>query len=337
MDVVVCGAQKPFMRGGAEQHQENLVDAFRQAGHQVDLVRLPVAWEKGRLFDAALAWRLVPIDADVVVTTNFPSYFARHPRKVVWLFHQHRGAYDAADAPWTDVGLDDDSLEVQRTLTEWDNIALGEAAKLFTTSRVVAERLARFNGLTGVPLYHPPPLAERLHPGRYGDYVLAVNRFEANKRPGLLAEAFGHVRGNATGIAAGRGGLWADVKEQVRRLSVDERVRLPGFVSDDELVSLFAGALAVLYAPVDEDFGYVTLQAFMAGKPVITAKDSGGVLEWVEHGVTGLVTDGSPEAVAAAIDELAADRALAQQLGEAGRELVRGLSWADVVSTLLAP
>jgi glycosyltransferase involved in cell wall biosynthesis len=256
---------------------------------------------------------------------------------VVWLFHQHRGAYDAADAPWTDVGLDDDSLEVQRTLTEWDNIALGEAAKLFTTSRVVAERLARFNGLTGVPLYHPPPLAERLHPGRYGDYVLAVNRFEANKRPGLLAEAFGHVRGNATGIAAGRGGLWADVKEQVRRLSVDERVRLPGFVSDDELVSLFADALAVLYAPVDEDFGYVTLQAFMAGKPVITAKDSGGVLEWVEHGVTGLVTDGSPEAVAAAIDELAADRALAQQLGEAGRELVRGLSWADVVSTLLAP
>ena len=63
-DIVVCGAQKPFVRGGAEQHQENLVEALEGAGHRVDLVRLPVAWEKGRLFDSPLAWRVVCARAD---------------------------------------------------------------------------------------------------------------------------------------------------------------------------------------------------------------------------------------------------------------------------------
>src|ERR1700736_1981262 len=124
MDVVVCGAQKPFTRGGAELHQENLVRAIMEAGHRAELVRLPVAWEKKRLFDSPLAWRLTPIDADVVIATNFPSYFVRHPRKVVWLFHQHRIAYDAVDSPLSDLGLDEDSLEAQRLLTEWDSRAL---------------------------------------------------------------------------------------------------------------------------------------------------------------------------------------------------------------------
>src|SRR5437660_1695885 len=111
MDVLVCGAQVPFSSGGAELHMDNLVSAVREAGHRCELVRLPVAWEKGRLFDAPVAWRLVPLDADLIIATNFPSYYARHPRKVVWLFHQHRGAYDAAEQPWSDLGLDDVSLE----------------------------------------------------------------------------------------------------------------------------------------------------------------------------------------------------------------------------------
>ena len=80
MDVLICGAQVPFNTGGAELHMDNLVAAVRAAGHRCELVRLPTAWDKVRIFDAALAWRMVPLDADVVVATNFPSYFARHPR-----------------------------------------------------------------------------------------------------------------------------------------------------------------------------------------------------------------------------------------------------------------
>ena len=337
MDICVCGAQRPFTRGGAELHQDNLVRALREAGHRAEAVRLPVAWERDRVLDAALAWRLVPLDADLVVATNFPSYFVRHPRKVVWLFHQHRAAYDGVDSPWSDFDLSEEALEAQRLLADWDCRALEEAERLFSTSGVVADRLLRYNGLRAEPLAHPPPLHDRLRPGPFGDEVFCATRLESNKRPLLMVEAMAASSSDVRLVVAGEGSLEGELRRLARRLGVEHRVELLGFVPDEELVRRYAGALAVLYVPADEDYGYVTLQAFLAGKPVVTAKDSGGVLEWVEDGVTGIVTDGSPAAIGAALDTLAADRATAARMGEAGLERARNLSWGPVVDRLLGP
>ncbi len=316
---------------------ENLVDAFVGAGHRAELVRLPTVWDKERIFDAALAWRMVPVDADLVVAINFPAYFVQHPRKVIWLAHQHRGAYDMVGGPWSDFGTDDDSLERQRLLTEWDTRALSEATRLLTISGVVADRLARYNGLASEPLYHPAPLFDRLAPGPFGTALFCPLRLEGNKRPGLLVDALAHVRSGTRLELAGRGSLAEELRGRAVERGVADRLDLLGFVDDDELVARYARALAVVYAPLDEDYGYVTLQAFRAGKPVITAVDSGGVLEWVEDGVNGFVTDGSPEAIAAAVDRLAADPALAEKMGAAGRERVADLGWAPVVARLSAP
>jgi glycosyltransferase involved in cell wall biosynthesis len=175
---------------------------------------------------------------------------------------------------------------------------------------------------------------DRLHGGPSGDYVLSVQRQEANKRPHLLVEAMAQVPPPMRAVMAGRGELLEGLRNDVARRRLDDRVQLPGFVSDDELIRLFAGALAVVYVPEDEDYGYTTLQAFLAGKPVICAADSGGVLDWVEDGVTGLVTDGTGAGIAAAIQELAEDRAFALRLGEAGRERAQTLSWDSVVARL---
>jgi len=334
--IVVCGAQKPFVRGGAEQHQEALAAALRAAGHDTDVVRLPVAWEKGRLLDAPLAWRLLPVDADLVIATNFPSYFVRHPRKVVWLLHQHRGAYDAADAPWSDFGPDADAWETQRILTEWDNRALGEATHVFTNSSVVSARLRAHNGMGSTPLSHPAPLTNRLMPGPFGDYVLFVSRLEANKRPQLAVEALASSHSGLRLIIAGTGSLTGELADLTVRLGLQDRVQLAGWVEDDRLVQLYANASSVLYAPHDEDYGYVTLQAFAAGKPVITSTDAGAVLDFVLDGRTGLVTDASPEQLGAAIDRLAGDSDQAARLGNAGRELAAGLRWDRVVDQLLS-
>ena len=320
------------MRGGAELLMDNLVAALAAAGHRAELVRLPVAWDKGRIFDAPLAWRLVPVDADVAIAINFPSYYVRHPKKVVWLAHQHRGAYDAADAAWSDFGLDEDSLETQRLLSDWDARALEEARGLFSISALVAARLARYNGLSATPLYHPPPLAEALHPGPFGNYVFCPTRLEHNKRPGLAVAARAEMASGTRVVLAGRGTLEAELRAAA---AGDSRLEVAGFVPDDELVERMAGALAVVYAPFDEDYGYVTLQAFLAGKPVVTAADSGGVLEWVVDGENGFVTDGTPAAIAEAVDALAADPERARAMGEAGRARVAGLSWGPVVDALL--
>jgi glycosyltransferase involved in cell wall biosynthesis len=336
MDICVCGAQVPFMRGGAEALMDNLVEALTAAGHRAELVRLPTVWDRERIFDAALAWRMVPIDADLVICINFPSYFVSHPRKVVWLAHQHRGAYDGAGGPWSDFGTDDTSLELQRLLAEWDTRVLAESEHLFTISGVVADRLARFNGLSAEPLYHPPPLFDRLHPGPFTDVVFSPSRLEGNKRPGLIVDALAHIRSGVRVALAGTGSLEEELIARAIGAGSRDRLDLLGWVSDDALVERFAEALAVVYAPYDEDYGYVTLQAFRAGKPVITAADSGGVLEWVEDGVNGFVTDGSPAAIADAVDRLAGDHSLAEKMGEAGRERVAGLDWGPVVGRLTA-
>ncbi len=335
MRIVVCGAQVPFMSGGAEQHFDNLVAALQAAGHEAELVRLPTAWDKTRIFDAAMAWRLVPIDADLVIATNFPSYYVRHPNKVVWLFHQHRAAYDGAGSEWSDFGDDQASLDAQRLLTQWDAAVLAETDRRYTTSGVVAARLARFNGLSATPLYHPEPHSERLAPGPYGDYLFCPTRLEANKRPGLMVDALESLDPALSVRIAGRGSLSDSLADSARVAGTDARLDLPGFVSDDELIDHYANALAVVYAPYDEDYGYVTLQAFRAGKPVITATDSGGTLEWVEDGVTGFVVEPTPEAIAEAANRLHRDRALAEKMGAAGRERVADLSWDTVVRTLV--
>lgn len=335
MDVLVCAAQVPWARGGLELLVENLVGALRAEGHRAEVVRLPVAWDRARLLDAAMAWRFVPLDADLVITTNFPSYFARHPRKVAWLVHQHRAAYDAVGQSWSDFGSDRDSLEVQRRLTGWDTHVLGESARLLAISKVVAHRLARFNGLTARPVYHPPPLADRLHPGRTGDYVFLPVRFAANKRPDRFVLGLAAARDGVRGVLAGSGPLHPELVDVARASGVAGRLDFRGYVDDDELVELYADCLGVIYAPHDEDYGYVTLQAFLAGKPVITAADSGGVLEWVEDGVSGLVTDGTPEGIGAAIDRLVADPEGARRMGEEGRRRASSLDWPTVVRMLI--
>lgn len=338
MDVCVCGTQVPFTSGGAELHLANLVEAIREAGHRVEPVVLPTAWDRHRILDAAAAWRLVPLDFDLAITLNFPSYFARHDRKVAWILHQHRAAYDAIDQPWSDFGFDDTSLAQHRQLVEWDTIALGEAERRYANSGVVAARLARYNGLDATPLYHPPPLAERLREGPFGNEILCITRLEHNKRPDLFVEAMGLVTGSVHGVLMGRGSMTDQLSQRVAELAAagsGRPIEMTGFVTDEVLIERLAGARAVVYSPFDEDYGYVTLQAFLAGKPVITTADSGGVTEWVEHEVTGLIVDGSPASMAAAMDRLADDAELAERLGAAGRERARALSWQHVVNTLI--
>lgn len=337
MDVLVCATQVPFMRGGLELMVENLVEALQGAGHRAEAVAVPAAWDRERVLDAATAWRMVPLDADLVIPVNFPAYFCRHPRKVLWLAHQHRAAYDGLGQPWSDFGTDDASLAVHRQLVDWDTQVLGECSPRFTISGVVAQRLQRFNGLSARALYQPPPLADRLkpRPGGVGTHILCPTRLEANKRPGLFLEGLAKMRHPVDGVLAGRGSLEPELRSTVERLGLAARVDLPGFVPDDDLVDLIRNATAVVYAPFDEDYGFVTLQAFLAGVPVVTAADSGGVLEWVEHEVTGLVTDGSPEGIGRALDRLVKDPVLAKRLGAAGRARVRELSWDAVVATLL--
>jgi glycosyltransferase involved in cell wall biosynthesis len=340
--VLILEAQTPFVHGGAEILVRQLAGALRERGYEADVVSIPFRDEPHEeLMAHAAAWRLVDVSqslgrpVDLAIATKFPTYFVRHPVKVAWLVHQHRAAYELCGTPFSNFDHTEQDVGLRKRLLELDTQMLGECARLFSIARTVAARLQKFNGLVAQPLYHPPKLARELKPGPYGDYMLTVARLEHVKRVDLAIDAFQHVDARLRLVIAGDGSARERLEERIEQLGLRQRVTLLGRVSDDQIVGLYAGARGVLFAPYDEDYGYVTLEAFLARKPVVTASDSGGTLEFVIDGTNGFVTAPSAEAIAAAVNRLADDSRLAASLGDSGYERARAVTWDGVVEALI--
>jgi glycosyltransferase involved in cell wall biosynthesis len=196
--------------------------------------------------------------------------------------------------------------------------------------------LLKFNGFSSTVLD-----PERFRGGEYGSYVFAGGRVGAGKRQHLLVEAMGMVKSGTKLVVAGP--LEDDEYGRKLRGLIDQyglssRVELKlGFHGRDEIANFVNGALACAYIPVDEDsMGYVTMEAFCAAKAVLTVRDSGGVLELVRDGATGVVADPDPNSIAAGLDRLADARA-AREVGLAARAFLatKSLSWERTIERLL--
>jgi glycosyltransferase involved in cell wall biosynthesis len=340
--ILVCEAQVPFVRGGAEYHVRALVDALRHRGYDVELVSVPFKWyPKEEILAHAAAWRLLDLGesngrpVDLLIATKFPTYFARHPNKVAWLIHQYRAAYELAGTVFSDFAHTSDDVALREEIIALDRATLGECQRLFANSANTADRAARFNGLAVTPLYHPPRLASRLRRGPFGSYVLSVGRLESVKRVDLAIRAMAHAPPELSLMIAGTGTQRHHLEALAQALGVEHRVRFLGEASDDQLLELYSGALGVIFPPYDEDYGYVTLEAFLSGKPVVTTTDAGGPNEFVIDGVNGRVTAPDPEAMGEAIRFLHADRARASSLGDAGHERARAVTWDGVIEALV--
>jgi glycosyltransferase involved in cell wall biosynthesis len=349
MRIAVCHPQVPFSTGGAEAHVNALAEALRHAGHEAEVVTLPYKWyPPEELVHQMAMWRSLdlseitgqPIDA--VVALKFPSYLVPHRRKVVWLMQQYQPAYDLWEHPeFGELARDEHGEEIRRTIWQADGLALGEASRLFATSNNVRSRLQRSLGLDAEVLYHRSSLSETLlagDAGGYGDSVLLPSRLERRKRQGLLIDALAKTRTDVRVILVGSGPDEEALRRRAGRASVEGRIEFLTDVPNDRLVQLYRGALGVCYIPFDEDYGYVTLEGFAARRPVITATDSGGPLEFVRDGESGIVVEPEPRGVAEALDRLRSEPGLAQRLGEAGyQELLASVRpWPEIVDRLLS-
>jgi glycosyltransferase involved in cell wall biosynthesis len=341
--VVVCEAQVPFVHGGAEIHVRELVRELTARGYDAELVSVPFKWyPKDEILPHAAAWRLLDLSEsngrpiDLVIGTKFPTYFARHPNKVAWLIHQYRAAYELCGTVYSDFGHNEADLGLRDTLIRLDTEMLGECRRIFANAENTANRVRKYNGLSAEALYHPPRLAARLQAGAYGGYVLSVGRIESVKRVDLLVSAMARVDKPIRMVVAGEGTQRENVERVAQEAGVADRIDFVGAIDDDQLIELYRDALAVLYPPFDEDFGYVTLEAFLAHKPVVTATDSGGPNEFVVDGVNGFSVAPEPDAIAAAINALARDRQRARAMGDAGYERARTITWDGVIEKLVS-
>jgi len=340
--VLVAAVQSPFSGGGAERHVRRLTEELVARGVEADLVTIPlIERERFDLVRSALAWRSLDVTeiagraVDAVIATRFPSYVVRHPNKIVWVIHQYRQAYDQFGTPWSDFTASTEDRRTRETIAAIDRLGLSEARRVFANSQTVAARLRRFNGIESEPLYHPPPLVGRYRTGPFGDYALTVGRLDGWKRPDLPLSALAHAPA-ARLTVVGRGPEEGRLKRLARELRIEERVRWVPEADDDTLIDLYAGARLVVVAPQDEDLGYVPLEAFLSGKPVLTTDDAGGPLEFVSDGETGFVVPPRPEALGAAL-ALAWERPAAlEALGRRALARASELSWDSTIAALLS-
>jgi glycosyltransferase involved in cell wall biosynthesis len=341
--LAVVTSSPPGVEGGHLVIARALVDAVRQAGHDVHLLVTP-DFGFGRLtatYRATLAIDVSNVEGrrvDQVISLRYPSFAVRHRAHVCWLNHTMREYYDlwprfAASISWRNRIKERVRKAILHTVDR--HLLKQHVTQVVAQSQTIQRRLAVDFSIRADVVYPPPPQRPYRCDG-YGDYILAISRLTPFKRVDLLVRALAessarHVRA----VVAGDGESRDDLIALARDLAVDDRIRFLGRVDDAGLLDHLAHCRAVCFTPVDEDYGFVTVEAFASHKPVVTCRDSGGPSELVVDGDTGFVCDPTPASVAAALARLADDAGLAERLGTAAAARVAQMTWPKAISRLV--
>ncbi|MCG7374885.1 glycosyltransferase family 4 protein [Pseudomonas luteola] len=344
MRIAITTTQVPFIKGGAELMTKELFEALKLCGHEVEIITLPFRFNPAEEVSRGMdAWRKESFDffdagkVDKVICLKFPAFYIRHENKSIWLMHQHRAAYELFDTPYGYSSSNKNEVSLRDKILKFDKECLREAKSVFTISQRVSERMKSYCGVDSSFLYQPPPSISFLKAGEQLPYIFFPSRLETLKRQGLLIKAARYLKSPTVLLLVGEGGQRYELDLLIENENVRNRVKIIGKVTIAELANYYSNALGVFFGPYDEDYGFVTLEAMLSAKPVITCTDSGGPLEFVVDGITGSITEPDPESIAAAIDELYFDRAKAKAMGLAGLERYKELniSWSNVVEALL--
>jgi len=342
--IAVCAAQVPFSSGGAETHVLGLIKELKERGFDVDLINIPFKWyPHSQLMKSIQSWEILDLSEsdgkkiDMVIATKFPSYFVKHHNKVLWLIHQYRQMYDLFETPYS--GFNKKSrkdMALRDKLIKMDNQVLSTYKKIYTNSANTASRLKKYNNIVSVPLYHPPKLAGLYYSANFDDYILSVGRLDLLKRVDLLIRALKFCDSRIKCKIAGHGSELENLQALSRELGVADRIEFLGFVSEKKLLDLYANCSAVFFAPQDEDYGYITLEAFLSKKPVLTSFDAGGPLEFVKDDSSGIILESlNEENIGKEIDELVLNKDKSRNFGLNGYHKVKDINWNFVIQTLL--
>jgi glycosyltransferase involved in cell wall biosynthesis len=318
---------------GAERLFAGLAGAFQNKA-LADWIQVPISenrWE-GILQGYVDCYDLDLSAYDLVISTKTPTFAVQHPNHVCWLVHQVRVFYDRFQ---DEFGLLSKSALAERRshreiIHRLDTLSFQRVRKVFSIGHEPAERLKHYNGFDAEVLY-PPAFIQGHYCGSQ-EYFLLPGRLHRWKRVDLAIRAMQHLPGDIPLLIAGAG----EDEEQFHQLAAnDPRIRFLGFVSDAEMLKLYAGALAVLFPTREEDFGYVAVEAMLSHKPVIVCQDSGEPARLVQNGRSGFIVDPDPVEIAKAMNVLAANHDLAREMGEFAYEQAPSQSWDDVAQRLM--
>lgn len=341
--IAVVTSSPPFAEGGHLVMARELVRALRDEGHQSGLIVTPQN-RFGQQGSAYLAAWCTDVElaheekkVDQVISLRFPGYAVQHPNHVLWLNHRMREYYDlweqfSSHLTWKQ-GIKE---RARRALIHGvDAHLFKRMRKRYVISATVQARLQKFGGIQSSVLYPPPPQREYRH-DEYGDYLFGVSRLAPLKRFDLVLRALAEpIAAGIKCVIAGEGGELDRLKALTSQLDIASRVQFIGRISDAQMIGHLARCRAVVFPPFNEDYGFVTVEAFMCGKPVITCHDSGGPAELVRNGENGFVTAPTPEAMATAMRKVMDDKNLAARQGEEGARVATAMTWSAAIAELL--
>ena len=344
MKIALCSTSVPFVSGGYRNIVEWLEAMLQEAGHAVEKVYLPMVDSPETLFEQMAAFRYLDLSmADRIICFRPQSHLIRHPHKILWFIHHIRAFYDlwghSQYCPWPE---NNKYRGVRDALLQVDTAALKEAQKVFANSKVIANRLQHFNGIDSEVLYPPVFQPERFLWEESNDEIVCICRLEHHKRQHLLVEAMRYTRTPVKLRLCGTGSqsYISLLTEKIAAWGLSDKIRFsPRWISEEDKVGHVNRCLAAAYMPLDEDsYGYPSVEASLAAKPVLTCADAGGVGELVQHGCNGFVAEPDPKAIAGMMDALYADRQVSRAMGHNAKERLDelGISWEHVLERLLA-
>lgn len=342
--VIIVTSDVPFVRGGHRIIAENTCEALLRAGCTAEVHYTPQN-RFGRQISAYLINRLTDLNytedgsgVDRLISMRFPSYAVKHPDHILWLVHRLREYYDLWDDFKEQLGIKGRVAETSRRfiIRRLDSYFLKHnVKKIYTISRQVSDRLKKWGGFDSEVLY-PPVAPVNWHCEEYGKYFLYVSRLMKHKRIDLFVKAASEMNDKKMKfVIAGSGPEELQLKKLITKLKLTNRFELAGQVDQNELIKLYAQARAVVFTPLREEYGFVTLEAFRSDKPVITVSDSGGPTELVKDGQCGYIVQPDTAEIAHKLDILAGDPDLARKLGRKGNQLTQHINWETTVSKLL--
>lgn len=349
----------------------------KHTNHHCELIKVPTKEETfWGLIEAYHAFYTLDLSYfDMVITGKYPAWMVQHPNHHIYMLHCLRGLYDCYHFLGLEKSLNTDnpnilhllqmlenpqtsieevfdllfSLRGDPTLEEnffqfpsafsrllihfFDQKAMQEIQSFSAISKTVANRKEYFPSDAKVEVIYPPSILTDFKNKNY-DYFFTISRLDNAKRIDMIIEAYLKSNTNIPLKIAGTGPLSETFQALTQK---DDRIEMLGFISDDELMEYYANAYAVLFTPYDEDYGLITIEAMMCEKPLLTFSDSGGVVEFVEEGVTGLVCEPSIPKLTKNIDYLSENEALCKEMGKNAKKVVANITWKNCIERLLEP
>ena len=247
-----------------------------------------------------------------VLAPSRPFVTTAHDATIAYGYNPVRGGYKRRLYPW--------ALERARAVVAVSAFARDEVVRHFGAD---PERIRVIHSGPGLADSDGAPA----EPAEAGPYLLYVGNLAANKNLPFLVRAFGASSAPGRLVLAGRPGegydaLEAELVRSTRRADVDLRTD----ASDAEIEGLYRGASALVLPSLYEGFGFTPLEAMSRGCPVV-ASDIPAVREVSGDGA--LLVPLEEQAWAAALDRVAGDERLRDELRERGRSTVARYSWDE--------